>query len=81
MADLEEAVSAARLAYAQGEWPMMSLPERSQVLVRVAQLIRERAYELAKIETQDTGKTTKQTTFIDIPVAANAYEYFAGAAG
>lgn len=81
MADLEEAVSAARLAYAQGEWPMMSLPERAQVLVRVAQLIRERAYELAKVETQDTGKTTKQTTFIDIPVAANAYEYFAGAAG
>lgn len=81
MVDLEEAVRAARLAYAQGEWPRMSLPERAQVLVRVAQLIREHAYELSKVETQDTGKTTKQTTFIDIPVAANAYEYFAGAAG
>ncbi|MFH1692269.1 MAG: aldehyde dehydrogenase family protein [Candidatus Omnitrophota bacterium] len=77
--DLEKAIFSARHAYDEGEWPRMSLSERGQYLLKIAQLIRESAYEIARIETQDTGKTLKQTTFIDIPVAANAYEYFAGA--
>ena len=79
--DCERAIIAARHAYDEGDWPRMSLMERAPYLTKIAHLIRESAYEIAKIETQDTGKTTKQTTFIDIPVAANAYEYFAGAAG
>ena len=78
--DLERAIQAARRAYDEGEWPRMSLPERASFLVKIAHIIRESAYEIARLETSDTGKTLKQTTFIDIPVAANAYEYFAGAA-
>lgn len=78
--DLSEAILSARRAYDDGDWPHMSLPERGGYLLKIAQLIRESAYEIARVETQDTGKTLKQTTFIDIPVAANAYEYFAGAA-
>ncbi len=79
--DMDRAIQSSRRAYDEGDWPRMTLPERAQVLMKIAHLIRESAYELSKIETQDTGKTSKQTTFIDIPVAANAYEYFAGAAG
>ncbi|MGE5279154.1 MAG: aldehyde dehydrogenase family protein [Deltaproteobacteria bacterium] len=79
--DMEAAILAARRAFDEGPWPRMPLAERAGCLVRIAQEIREAAYELARVETADTGKTTKQTTFIDIPVAANAYEYFAGAAG
>lgn len=81
VADLGKAIAAARRAYDEGEWPKMNLMERGSYLVRIAHLIRESAYDLSRLETQDTGKTSKQTTFIDIPVAANAYEYFAGAAG
>ncbi len=77
--DLNEAILSARRAYDEGDWPRMSLTERGPYLLKIAQLIRESAYEIARIETQDTGKTLKQTTFIDIPVSANAYEYFAGA--
>ena len=80
VSDLEIAIVAARSAFDEGEWPRFSLPERSQYLLRIAHLIRESAYDLSRIETNDTGKTSKQTTFIDIPVAAAAYEYFAGAA-
>ncbi len=79
--DMEAAIRAARRAFDEGPWPRMSLAERGAYLVRIAQEIREAAFDLARVETLDTGKTTKQTTFIDIPVAANAYEYFAGAAG
>ncbi len=78
--DLEIAIAAARRAFDEGEWPRMSLPERSQVLLKIVNLIRESAFELSRIETLDSGKTSKQTTFIDIPVAANSFEYFAGAA-
>ncbi len=78
--DLERAIASSRRAYDEGEWPRMTLQERGHYLTRIASLIREQAFDLSRIETLDTGKTIKQTTFIDIPVAANTYEYFAGAA-
>jgi len=79
--DMEAAVQAARRAFDEGPWPRMGLAERGAYLVRIAHEIREAAFDLARIETCDTGKTIKQTTFIDVPVAASAYEHFAGAAG
>jgi betaine-aldehyde dehydrogenase len=45
-------------------------------LVKIAHLIRAHAKELAELETRDTGKTSKQTTFIDIPTCADTFEYF-----
>lgn len=79
--DMERAIASSRRAFDQGDWFRMPLSERAAYLVRIAHLIREAAFEISKIETLDTGKTSKQTTFIDIPVAANAYDYFASAAG
>jgi len=79
--DMEAAIRAARRAFDDGEWSRLGLAERGAYLVRIAHEIRESAFEIARVETLDTGKTTKQTTFIDIPVAANVYDYFAGAAG
>ena len=78
--DLDDAVRAARKAFDEGEWPRLSIQERASYLRRVASLIREEAFNLARVETLDTGKTTKQTTFIDIPTAADVYDHFAGAA-
>lgn len=78
--DTETAIKAARLAFDSGDWPKMPLIERAPYLQKIAQLIREKADELAKLESLDTGKTIKQTTFIDIPTAASAFEYFAAAA-
>lgn len=78
--DLSDTISAARIAFDEGDWPNLSLDERAAYLVKIASLIREEAFDLSRIETLDTGKTTKQTTFIDIPVAANVYDYFAAAA-
>ncbi|PIQ89206.1 MAG: aldehyde dehydrogenase [Candidatus Omnitrophica bacterium CG11_big_fil_rev_8_21_14_0_20_42_13] len=78
--ETEEAIKAARGAFDNGDWPKMPLIERAPYLQKIAQIIREKADELAKLESQDTGKTIKQTTFIDIPTAASAFEYFAAAA-
>lgn len=78
--DTEKAIKAARAAFDNGDWPKMPLIERAPYLQKIAQLIREKASDLAKLESEDTGKTIKQTTFIDIPTAASAFEYFAAAA-
>lgn len=77
--DLQDAISAARTAFDKGDWSKISLVERAAYLTKIASLIREEAFNLSKIETQDTGKTNKQTTFIDIPVAADVYDHFATA--
>ncbi|MCA9400493.1 MAG: aldehyde dehydrogenase family protein [Candidatus Omnitrophica bacterium] len=74
--DLDLAVKAARKAFDQGPWPRMSLVERGIYLKRLAGLIRKEAKELALLECLDTGKTIKQTTFIDINTCAETFEYF-----
>jgi len=80
-ADIDCAVAAARQAFDEGEWPQMSYQDRGEVLRQIAQLIREKARELAELETIDNGKPIKETTLIDIPTAADTFESFAGMAG
>ncbi len=75
--DMQKAVAAARRAFDQGEWSGLTLPQRGQYLARIAHLIRENAKVLADLESQSTGKTIKQSTFIDVPTAAETFEYFA----
>lgn len=78
--DCRLAISAARKAFDQGKWPRLKFAERSVYLLKIAQLIRDKAKALAEIESQDTGKTIKQTTFIDVPTCASCFEYFSGVA-
>ncbi|MCK4881483.1 MAG: aldehyde dehydrogenase family protein, partial [Candidatus Omnitrophica bacterium] len=74
--DMQAAIRSARAAYDSGRWSRLSVADRGKYLVKIAQLIRVNAKELADLETRDTGKTTKQTTFIDIPTCADTFEYF-----
>jgi len=75
--DTKKAIAAARRTFDEGEWTNLTVRERGQYLNKIAQLIRENAKVLAELECQDTGKTIKQTTFIDVPTAADTFEYFA----
>ncbi len=77
--DIRSAISAARKAFDGGEWRNLSLAERGIYLKRIAKMIRDDAKELADLETADTGKTIKQTTFIDVPTCADTFEYFGNA--
>lgn len=79
--DVQRAVHCAREAFDKGEWPRLPHNERGEYLRQIAGLIREKATELARLETRDNGKTLKETTFIDIPAAAGTFEYFAGVTG
>ncbi len=75
--DIQKAVAASRRAFDAGEWSGLSIKERGQFLQKIASLIRENAKVLADLECLSTGKTIKQTTFIDVPTAADCFEYFA----
>ncbi len=79
--EIERAVSAARLAFDHGRWTSMSVGERGQILLKIGELVRANAKELADLECVSTGKTIKHTTFIDVPTCAESFEYFGNVPG
>lgn len=78
--DMREAIAAARKAFDAGIWVEMGPSGRGIYLKKIAEVIRANAKELAELETRDTGKTIKQTTFIDVPTIADTFDSFSNAA-
>src|SRR3954453_13204778 len=78
--DVDAAVRAAREAFDGGAWCGLSGRERGRILHRVAELIRENADELARLESLDVGKPISLWHAVDITNAANDYEHFAALA-
>jgi betaine-aldehyde dehydrogenase len=74
--DMQLAIGSARKAFDSGEWPGMTAEQRGIYLKKIADVIRKNAKELAELECADTGKTIKQTTFIDIPTVTDTFDYF-----
>ncbi|PZT09262.1 betaine-aldehyde dehydrogenase [Stenotrophomonas maltophilia] len=77
-ADVERAVQSA--AEGQKVWAAMTAMERSRILRRAVEILRERNDELAHLETLDTGKALAETTTVDIVTGADVVEYYAGLA-
>lgn len=77
-AEVDKAVG--RAAEAQKKWARTSGVERGRILNRAAQLLVERNEDLARLETQDTGKPIQETIAVDVLSGADAIEYFAGIA-
>ena len=74
--DIEDAVVAARAAY-DGGWGTMLPSERARLLLRMADLIEERAQDLAQLETLDVGMPAFLATGM-IMSAADVFRYWAG---
>ncbi|MGQ7746723.1 betaine-aldehyde dehydrogenase [Pectobacterium brasiliense] len=75
-ADVDRAVSAATAG--QKVWSAMTAMERSRILRRAVDILRERNDELALLETHDTGKPLSETRTVDIVTGADVLEYYAG---
>ena len=75
--DVDEAVNAARAAFA-GPWAKMSARERGRLISRLADRLMERADEIARLETLHNGKPIFESRQIEIPAAAECFEYYAG---
>jgi betaine-aldehyde dehydrogenase len=76
--DVERAVAAAHAG--QTVWGAMTGAERGRILKRVADLLRARNDELARLETLDTGKPIQETSVVDVLSGADCIDYFAGVA-
>ena len=74
--DLDAAVAAA--AAGQKVWAAMTAMQRSRILRRAVDLLRERNDALAELETLDTGKPLAETRTVDIATGADVLEYYAG---
>lgn len=59
--DVDLAVAAAREAFDHGPWRTMSVKERLEYIVRIADLIDENAEEVSELESLDTGLPISQT--------------------
>jgi aldehyde dehydrogenase (NAD+) len=77
--DVDRAVSAARAAMDSKAWGGIVPAERGRIMNRIAATLRERAEELATLESRDNGKPLRQAR-TDVQVAARYFEFFAGIA-
>lgn len=74
--DIELALDAAHAAFKT--WSRTSVTERSNLLLKIADIIEKNIDYLAAVETIDNGKPIRETTAADIPLCVDHFRYFAG---
>ena len=80
-ADVDRAVQAAQTAFYDGRWSKLTPGERSLALWKLADLIEARAAELARVESENTGKPYEFLSLGgDLPFAVDNLRFFAAAA-
>lgn len=75
--DVDDAVRAAKMAFAS--WSRTTAAERSNLLLKLADLIEQNLEELAHCESIDNGKTFSLAKRLDIPRAVANFRFFATA--
>ncbi len=77
--DVEKAVAAAKAAFYENGWWDTPAVERARLLFAVADLVEEKADELARAETLNCGKPLRES-YYDVSDTAGCFRYFAGLA-
>ncbi len=77
--DVDHAVASARKAFESGAWSRAAPRFRKKVLLKLAELMRKHADELALLETLDMGKPIGDSTAVDVPASANTIQWYAEA--
>ncbi|EEY44051.1 aldehyde dehydrogenase family protein [Vibrio mimicus] len=75
-ADINLALDAAHKA--REAWGNTSVTERSNILLKIADLIEKNIEMLAVAETWENGKAVRETLAADIPLCVDHFRYFAG---
>jgi len=80
-ADVDAAVSAAKTAFADGRWSRLTPGERSKALWKLADLMEAKIEDLARAESENTGKPYAMLSLGgDLPFAIDNLRFFAAAA-
>jgi len=75
--DIDAAVDAATEAFKT--WSKTSATTRSNLLLKIAQVVEDNLSYLATVETIDNGKAIRETMAADLPLVVDHFRYFAGA--
>jgi aldehyde dehydrogenase (NAD+) len=76
-ADVDRAVAGARAAL-NGPWSQLSARERGRMLWTLGDLLVQRVDEIARLETLHNGKPIFESRHIEVPAAAECFQYYAG---
>ncbi|MDR5592043.1 aldehyde dehydrogenase family protein [Christiangramia sp. SM2212] len=74
--DINKAIDAAWKA--APEWNNSSAAYRSNLLLKIADIMENNLEDLARAETWDNGKAVRETMAADLPLAVDHFRYFAG---
>lgn len=77
--DVDRAVKSARASLERGKWSTMAASRRAKIIYKMAQLIAERAGDLALLEVRDNGKALS-TAKGELGAIVDCFEFYAGAA-
>ena len=67
--DIDRAVAAARKAFDEGPWPTMKPAERFKIMLKVHELLEDKASELAMLESENAGHTARLANLFTVPYA------------
>ncbi len=74
--DIDKALDAAHAAFPS--WSSSSATERSNILLKIADIIEDNLELLARVETVDNGKAIRETRLADLPLCVDHFRYFGG---
>ena len=74
--DIDLALDAAHAAFAT--WSKASATTRSNILLKIADIMEQNLDYLARVETVDNGKPVRETLNADIPLCIDHFRYYAG---
>src|ERR1700710_3125172 len=74
--DIEKAIDAAHTAFPL--WSRTAAAYRSNILLKMAQIVEDNLEYLAIVETIDNGKAVRETRAADLPLVVDHLRYFAG---
>ncbi|MBT0721018.1 aldehyde dehydrogenase [Rosenbergiella collisarenosi] len=74
--DIDDAVSAAAQAFVG--WSKVSVQQRADVLLKIADRLEQAVERFAVNESWDNGKPVRETLAADVPLAVDHFRYFAG---
>jgi aldehyde dehydrogenase (NAD+) len=75
--DVDAAVAAARAALG-GPWARLSARDRGRLVWKLGEQLLERVDEIATLETLHNGKPIFESRQIEVPAAAECFQYYAG---
>jgi betaine-aldehyde dehydrogenase len=77
--DVDRAVQAAKRAFYDGRWTGIMRGDRQRMIWRLGELVEQKAEELARVESENTGKPFKYLSLgMDLPAVVDHLRFFSG---